>query len=912
MNRPTLSRFMVLGASLTVMCSTAALGQDVPASAPTINTAPASAPRNTARPVAAEASVRARERQDAIRAVGEGNNLLKQKEYETALARYMYAMAHLPQNSEYYAYARIGFSRVKYAQGVRMFEEAKKKNPDGTPTVTHAQRDKLMDEAELALRAAIEAEPREEVYRVAFRNIQHYRKYLDWERTNAEGVVNNPAVTPEFVEQVNNVQLLFRTADRFMETGQYDEANRALDQILVIDKWNKTATEYKRKVERYRKQALDKHRSVTKEGRMLEVSDNWFQKPTAEAPREVFRPITSTRSSPIAIITQKLQDVRLPRVQFDALDIDEVVRFLGDKSRQFDPAQEGVNFVLKLPINRPAAAPSPGAPADPNAAPADNAPIPAAIITKVTLDVTDRSLEEILQLISTLTNLQYRVEEYAVVLLPATDVTDQFISKTFPVPADFFKTTSLTPVGAGPGTTFVPDVRSVSADVKAELIGRGVQFPTGSTATFLLGSSKLVVRNTPDQMEIIQRLIESAQVEVPMVEIETKLAEFTDDSLKELSFNYIIENDGLLTPTISLPTAATIFNSNYAAASALRTGANTPGSSLNAAGSSPLGGVTPNSLDALLQGNTGNVVPPQNFITGGALIPNTPNTFAVGFRIDGYAIQAVMNLLDNLKGVDLLAAPKVIAKNRSPAKIEVVRELRYPTEFERPEINSTVFGIDAPVDIFDPQITLVYLALPATPRTFESRNIGVTLEVTPVTYPDKRIDLDISNVEVVDFEGFINYGQAIVQRQTSANPLQEAPAVANGVVNQPVFNVRSIRTRMQVIDGETVVMGGLLREETQKVDDRVPILGDLPLIGRLWQSKVDKTFKRNLMVFLTARLIKTDGKPLNSLAIPVNADTLLMPTSTTGPRTLEPPPFSDSKSLEYRPIPLVPADEQLP
>ncbi|HSI85586.1 MAG TPA: hypothetical protein VK970_17525 [Candidatus Methylacidiphilales bacterium] len=917
MNRPPLKRLMVLGASLSVMCSAAAFGQDVPAAAPSTDTSRPTTTKTTTvvtkRP--SEASIRETQRRAAIQAVSDGNRLLTEKQLDQALARYLYALANLPEGSEFYVHARIGLSRVKYAQGVRMFEEAKKKNPDGTPTVDHAQRDKMLSDAEGLLREAVSAEPSQEVYRVAFRNIQHYRKYLAWERKNVEGVINNPAVTPEFVEQVNTVKRLFEEYKRFMETGQYDEANKALDKIIIIDKYNKTAIDLKTKVEKYRRQALDKNKALTKEDRMREVTENWYVRPTPESESTTTVVTRVTRTSPLARITDKLQTIRIPRVQFDDLDIEEVVRFLSDKSRQYDqPSGEGVNFVLKLPSNRPAPAPvpAPGAPAPAAGEPgAETAPPPQAIVTKVTLDVADRSLEDILQLISTLTNLQYRIEEYAIVLLPSTDVTDQMVIRTFQVPADFFKNTRLVAGSAGPGSTFVGDVQSVVANVKEELQGRGVQFPNGATATFIPGSSKLVVQNTPDQIEIIERLIESATMEVPMVEIETKLAEFTDDSIKELSFNYVLETNEVLTTTLSLPIASTVFSSNYQAATALRTGAATPGSSLNSAGSSPFGGITASSLDALLLSNTGNVIPPQNFITGTALIPNTPNTFAVGFRINGRGVQAVMSLLDNLKGVDLLAAPKVIAKNRSPAKIEVVRELRYPTEFERPEINSTIFAIDAPVDVFDPPATQVYLALPATPRTFESRNIGVTLEVTPTTYPDKRIDLDITNVEVVDFEGFINYGQAIVQRQTSDSPLSEAPAVSTGVVNQPVFNTRSIRTRLQVLDGESIVMGGLLREETQKIDDRVPILGDLPVVGRLFQSKVDKTFKRNLMIFLTARLIKSDGKPLNSLAIPITDETLLLPVSTSAPHSLEPPPF-DAKDVEFRPIPLLPVDENLP
>jgi general secretion pathway protein D len=63
-------------------------------------------------------------------------------------------------------------------------------------------------------------------------------------------------------------------------------------------------------------------------------------------------------------------------------------------------------------------------------------------------------------------------------------------------------------------------------------------------------------------------------------------------------------------------------------------------------------------------------------------------------------------------------------------------------------------------------------------------------------------------------------------------------------------------------DGQTVAMGGLIREDVQKVNDKVPILGDIPLAGRLFRSNVDQKIKKNLIVFVTARLMDAEGKPL--------------------------------------------------
>lgn len=63
-------------------------------------------------------------------------------------------------------------------------------------------------------------------------------------------------------------------------------------------------------------------------------------------------------------------------------------------------------------------------------------------------------------------------------------------------------------------------------------------------------------------------------------------------------------------------------------------------------------------------------------------------------------------------------------------------------------------------------------------------------------------------------------------------------------------------------DGQTVVLGGVINDTVAAVEDQYPILGDLPLIGRLFQSKGRSSKKVNLLVFLTNTLVNPDGTPL--------------------------------------------------
>jgi general secretion pathway protein D len=141
------------------------------------------------------------------------------------------------------------------------------------------------------------------------------------------------------------------------------------------------------------------------------------------------------------------------------------------------------------------------------------------------------------------------------------------------------------------------------------------------------------------------------------------------------------------------------------------------------------------------------------------------------------------------------------------------------------------------------------------------------LEVEPVVGGDATtIDLNLVP-QVVEFEGFINYGSPInaVGVNTLGNVLSTSVPVTltDNVINQPVFSTRKVTTSVSVWDGQTVVLGGLMREDVQKTEDKTPIVGDIPLVGRLFRTNVDQHIKRNLIIFVTARVVTPAGLAFN-------------------------------------------------
>jgi general secretion pathway protein D len=205
----------------------------------------------------------------------------------------------------------------------------------------------------------------------------------------------------------------------------------------------------------------------------------------------------------------------------------------------------------------------------------------------------------------------------------------------------------------------------------------------------------------------------------------------------------------------------------------------------------------------------------------------------------------------------------VTTKSGQRAIVEVIREFRYPRTYTQPQVPSissstTIVGGVVPV-----------VVTPTTPQDWETRNTGVTLEVEPVVGGDATtIDLNLVP-QVVEFEGFINYGSPI--NAVGVNTMGGAMGISvstpvlltPNVINQPVFSTRKVTTSVSVYDGQTVVLGGLMREDVQKTEDKTPFLGDIPLIGRAFRTNVDQHIKKNLIMFVTARIVTPAGVPLN-------------------------------------------------
>jgi general secretion pathway protein D len=157
------------------------------------------------------------------------------------------------------------------------------------------------------------------------------------------------------------------------------------------------------------------------------------------------------------------------------------------------------------------------------------------------------------------------------------------------------------------------------------------------------------------------------------------------------------------------------------------------------------------------------------------------------------------------------------------------------------------------------------------PQNFEMREVGIILQVVPEVSAEGQMINLMLNPQVVSEPVWKNYGTKVPKttyRQATPaelllNPLQLTIPETGYMelpMEQPFFHVRSVQTQLSVYNGATVVMGGLITEDRKTMEDKIPFLGDLPYIGRIFRSRSEQSSKRNLLVFVTARLVDPAGR----------------------------------------------------
>jgi general secretion pathway protein D len=213
---------------------------------------------------------------------------------------------------------------------------------------------------------------------------------------------------------------------------------------------------------------------------------------------------------------------------------------------------------------------------------------------------------------------------------------------------------------------------------------------------------------------------------------------------------------------------------------------------------------------------------------------------------DGITYNGTIHALDQMDNVDILSTPRITTQNGEEATIRMVTDTYYPESWGAATLVDAGAGVGGSVAFAS-----------SMPQFSDPTELGVKMTVTPTVDPDKyTISLSLQPV-VQQFVGWTDY---------SYNQWTSQGTVVN-VLKMPIIEARTVDTEITVYDGETIVMGGIMRDTVASVNDIVPILGKLPLVGRLFQSKSSYTEKANLLIFVTPRLVTPNGAPLRQREI---------------------------------------------
>jgi len=704
------------------------------------------------------------------------------------------------------------------------------------------------------------------------------------------------AITPEHIARVKRVETALKEAASYVRIGDYDGAEKRYHEALNYDPYNSAARRGLEDVEKHRRLYYETAYDQTRSTFLRQVESQWemtVPRFALDRPGEVAGPTRSQDG--IDYITEKLKNIVIPEIEFEDTPFADAIEFLREKSRELDdmepdPTRKGVNIIIRTASSggggaAPVAAGGLGGFDDPAGGAAAVTGGGDAASTMIKLKLSRVPLVEALRYVTELARLKYKVEAHAVVIIPLTEQNADLFTQVFRVPPSF-----LTAGGGdgGGGTTLSGDpfasLGSAPAggaagglqpkrSAKEVLEGVGVTFPSDSSALYNPTNSQLIVRNTQANLDLVEAYVDSLKEDVQkQIYISSKFVEIGQDNDDTFGFDWhmgqanLPGNDRVFTGGGTVGnTRASDNPSDYAFVDPT-TGQPFGGQLVTSPLRTGTSAINGNTIDSLLT----------NTIAGQTSL--APAVLSMAGVFTDPQFQVVLRAIQQSKASDLMSAPSVVARSGQLAKLEVIREFIYPTEYDPPEIPDQFGAVGGQQGgLGGASQVSSFPVTPANPTAFETRNVGVTLTATPTIGPDGfTIDLRLEP-EVVEFEGFINYGSPIYTGGVSnGQPVQIL--LTDNRIEMPVFATRRVATDVTIWDGQTVAIGGLIREDIQHVEDKLPILGDLPFAGFLFRSKSEVHNKRNLTIFVTARLIDPSGAPINE-----SVDGPIQPVDTIAP-----------------------------
>lgn len=216
--------------------------------------------------------------------------------------------------------------------------------------------------------------------------------------------------------------------------------------------------------------------------------------------------------------------------------------------------------------------------------------------------------------------------------------------------------------------------------------------------------------------------------------------------------------------------------------------------------------------------NTSTSSTDSRFLLGKTIATTEGQIFGIGRLDNNFSFTAVLKALQKNADANILSTPSLLTLDNEEASIVVGQQVPFKTG------SYTQTGASS--------------AVSSPFQTIQRQNVGLTLKVTP----------------------HINEGDSLVleiAQEVSSISLDAGSVGATDVIT----NERKIESKVLSDNGQTIVLGGLIKDDVQQSAQKVPLLGDIPLVGRLFRSSSSKRFKTNLMVFLRPVIVR-EGREL--------------------------------------------------
>ena len=671
---------------------------------------------------------------------------------------------------------------------------------------------------------------------------------------------HNPALSPQHVGDVAEVTRLLELGYSQIDLGKFDEAEETFRSISKIDRYNSAARQGMEIARRHKMAYYKTAHNATRAKMLSDVDKQWEESvydgaPVDRATEETFSPGIDTELQ--NSYAKRLDEMILPNILFDDAPITDVIDALQNQITRFE--SNGVNAERHINITTNFG--------NPNSEPYKN-----LMAQTVRLTLSQVSVKEVLDLLTKQLGISYYYTPSGIEISYSGKDFGPLIDRTFNVPPHFFDSRPGEQEEDSEDDGFSDQTGSRMSVLRVNptqvLKSMGISFPEGAVARYSASTRRLTVRNTSHNLQEIEELLNVPMEEARQIVLNVIAMEVSETDLEQLGFDWMfnvnIGGEQQMTGGQELASSLTglpFFSGNTSAQGAqdatLATGGLRSGTRVFSAGGAAL----------------------ENLISSGAVASfngvesdYAPGIFGIRGVWNSVDVTVMMRGLAQRKGVDILQNPRIVFSPGAEEQVVFanVNELFFPETWEAPQISSMGGGGWNDDDDDNRQTASgSIVAIGAQPSDFVRfgmtedtiGGIGTILQIHSAEISENGRFITLAPTSTTnEFEGFINWGSPINGSLWSGNSSIQYFQLNPNYILQPMIKRYVENTKLTVVPGTVIVMGGLKEASVVRFEDKVPVLGDLPLVGRLFRSSGEQKKRKALIYFAKVDVVDPTGR----------------------------------------------------